>query len=69
MIDPFDPDWPDEPHLDPEQDPNLDLLNALDMGVIGVVKPRVDFVIVPREYPSWYESDNNAASPLEQDLA
>lgn len=71
----FDEDFP-EPHLDPDELNDIgydeeemkELLNKLERGVVGAVKPRVDHVVIPMDWPSWYDSDNDARSPLEADL-
>lgn len=52
-----DPDFP-QPHLDPEDDPNLkDLLNKIDQGWIGVTVPRVERITDPdadeSTLPEW----------------
>lgn len=73
-IDPIDDDWPNEPHLDPDELNDLQLgdeemkqlLNDLDKGVVGSEKPRVEHIFVKDSW-DWYEQDNNPASPLEQD--
>lgn len=46
------------------------ILTAMDMGIVGSELPRVEHIIELDE-PfrwNWYEQDNNAGSPLEQDL-
>lgn len=72
MIDPFDDDWPDEKHLDPEDDPEVAklMLTNIDRGIVGSEKPRVQRT---REYwtpPSMFEgSDNMPNDPEQADLS
>lgn len=64
MIDPTDPDFPDEPHLDPDElndlggdyDLAITFLNDLDKGVVGLNKPRVVHIRIPEDKHSYQRS-------------
>lgn len=51
-----------------EPDDATELLNAMDKGMVGSEKPKVEHTIEPPEPRfDWYAQDNNPASPLEQE--
>lgn len=65
-IDPLDPDWPDEPHLDPEDDPDRQTLIEEEADV-EVIRKGLWKVTIPPQGWDWYEQDNAPNSPLDQD--